>query len=183
MVSSGRYRQRQQGALTRCGASSSAFGLSIGVPSVGTSPGLAGKRWGGIGGAVVGVTLSAVGVEAMKDYVRAHRVPWPNADSTTARKHRKTAYNLYQIWMTRKKTGNKDLFKYGITRLALGKGRPQSQIGTCNRNAAVVKDSCHWRWVRVHIAGWYRARGWEATYCARYVARKNHRPLGMKRCV
>lgn len=72
---------------------------------------------------------------------------------------------------------------YGITQSRLGKTRPESQIGTCNRDDAVRLKSCQWRWVRVHIRGWYRARGWEATYCARYVARKDHRPLGMKRCL
>lgn len=158
------------------------YGPYVAVPRRGTVTGTTTARWGAAT-AAMGTLMAPAVIDRMKDFVQAQDVPWPNKNSATSRKNRRVRYNVYQIWFTRHSTGRKDAWKYGITKTAAGSSRPRSQISTCNGHVATIWQSCKWKWMRAKVVGWYRARAIEATYCARYVAKKGKRPVGMKRCV
>lgn len=117
----------------------------------------------------------------MRAFVKSWDVPWPRKDSKTAKRHRRTRYSVYRIWYTDHRTARKLAWKYGITRK--GKARPESQLPTCNGHPDTVWLSCKWKWLRVRVKGYYRARAIEAAYAARFKARTGHCPIGMKSCI
>jgi len=158
------------------------YGPRVAVPRVGIVPGTTTSGWG-TATALMGSLMVPAAIDRMKDFVHANDVPWPRKDSSTAKKNRRVRYNVYQIWFTRHSTGKRDAWKYGITKTSLGSSRPASQISTCDGHEVTVWRTCKWKWMRTKVVGWYRARAIEATYCARYYARKGHRPVGMKKCL
>jgi len=165
----------------RCGgAGGSLAGPRIGLPQPSSSAGYLGRPYGSIKG-VSGALMSAATVAAVKAFLDTYDVPWPRADSPTARRHAKTRYNLYQIFYFDKKKDRVDAFKYGITRV--GDERPRSQLRACAVHPKTHTERCRYKWVRVGIKGWHRARRIEGAYCARYVAAKGRRPHGMSRCL
>ncbi|KAA1427530.1 hypothetical protein [Nocardioides antri] len=158
------------------------YGPHVAVPRRGTVTGTTTAQWGAAT-ALMGTLMAPAVIDRMKDFVKAQDVPWPNKSSSTARKNRRVRYNVYQIWFTRHSTGKKDAWKYGITKTSAGASRPRSQLSACNGHVVTVWQSCKWKWLRTKVVGWYRARAIEATYCARYVAKKGKRPVGMRRCL
>lgn len=61
--------------------------------------GYIGANWGKIERSF-GKETKEVKETRMRAFVKSHDVPWPNANSKTAKKHRDTRYNVYQIWYT-----------------------------------------------------------------------------------
>jgi len=173
-------------AAKKCGGGGAGLaGARIGLFRPSATAGYLGRPYGGIKD-VAGVVMSAVTVAATKSLPGRARCPWPRADSRTARRHAKDRYNVYQIFYFNKKKKKVDAFKYGITRQGRSSpanSRPDSQLGQCKRHPKTRAKWCRWKWVRVNVKGWHRARRIEGAYCARYVAAKNRRPYGMPRCL
>ncbi|MCL2543703.1 MAG: hypothetical protein FWE71_14770 [Nocardioidaceae bacterium] len=140
-----------------------AGGALIGLGYVGASWGKIEPRFG--------TRTKYVKETRMRQFVKKERVPWPNSSSKTARRHRNTRYDVYQIWYKDHETGRTLAWKYGITRI--GRRRPESQIGTCNGAEETVWESCDWKWVRQKVRGYFRARAIEATYAARFKAKRD----------
>lgn len=162
------------------GAPGLVAGLRIGLLDSSAQAGYVGRPYGSVKG-MSGTMMAAATVAAVKAYLDTYGVPWPKADTPTARRHARTRYNLYQIYYVDKKKDRVDAFKFGITRA--GKKRPTSQLRFCARHPKTHTDDCRYKWVRVNIKGWHRARRIEGAYCARYVAAKGRRPHGMARCL
>jgi len=164
----------------RCSSTPSMAGPRIGIFRSSAAPGYIGPAYGSIRN-VTGTVMAAATAAAVKAYFDAFGVPWPRATTRTARRYARTRYNVYQIFYFDKRAERVDAYKYGITRV--GERRPKSQLRACALNPRTHTEDCRYKWIRVRILGWHRARRIEGAYCARYVAARHRRPYGMTRCL
>lgn len=131
-------------------------------------------RWGKLRG-TTGERVRYTTKEVLKDLIRRQNIPMPRKDSKTARRHRTTPYNVYQIWWTPRSEGT--TYKYGITRQKKVDGtccsmaRRRAGVRACNdylQERWWMNASCQSGWIRTNVKGFYRARLWEAAYIARW---------------
>ncbi|MEV0589615.1 LamG-like jellyroll fold domain-containing protein [Nonomuraea sp. NPDC050310] len=104
---------------------------------------------------------------------QAVKVPFPKANTDTARKHAQSRYIVYQI----NGPGNRGVYKYGISRV--GDKRPQSQLPKCNAYYG-VKKGCSYSRV-AEVTGWYNARLIEATLIYGYARKNGKCPPGQRK--
>lgn len=111
--------------------------------------------------------------------VRGVIIPIASVHATAAWRYKFTSYVVYKIFW---KTGIFGLFhhvwKYGITRQVPWTKRPQSQLGTCEKDRG---HECGYRAMK-YVMGWLNARTEEAKLAFAYVLLHGDCPPGMRYC-
>lgn len=115
-------------------------------------------------------------------------IPFPNKNAASAKKYRKSLYNVYQIFYEwRGPEYNSSEWKFGITRQAVPAERPQRQIPACNtwrKKHEPGSWRCNWVWEYQNVHGWFLARTYEADLALQYAdLHGGHCPPGMPACV
>jgi hypothetical protein len=113
-------------------------------------------------------------------------VPFPDYNSKSRKKYRRSLYYVYEIvGVSRGPLDFTKTWKFGITRQADPNTRPKRQLPACNRHWTgqpwFFECGYTFRWRGL---GWFRARTVEANYTLYYALSHHGRcPPGMPRCL
>jgi hypothetical protein len=114
-------------------------------------------------------------------------VPFPNANSKTAKTYAKSPYRVYEIYGTSLGPGDYHwTWKYGITRQLIPAQRPNRQLPTCTKyygSQNLLDHSCTYKWLWIGV-GWLQARTVEASFTLYYaITHGGNCPPGMPACI